>query len=73
MSLVMPVRRLFRVRAKINLRFQELRHLHGKAPKCSNIVIFPGFDNTARQDASAHKNVKLFLREPLPLQRYLYQ
>jgi hypothetical protein len=29
-----------------------------------NIEIFLCFGNTARQDASAHKNVKLFLREP---------
>jgi hypothetical protein len=42
-----------------------LRRLPGKAPKRRNIKIFLRFGNTARQDASAHKNVKLFLREPL--------
>jgi hypothetical protein len=42
-----------------------LRRLAGKAPKRRNIEIFLRFGNTARQDASAHKNVKLFLREPL--------
>jgi hypothetical protein len=42
-----------------------LRRLAGKAPKRRNIEIFLAFGNTARQDASAHKNVKLFLREPL--------
>jgi hypothetical protein len=55
----------FRVRAKINLHFQVLRRLPGKAPKRRNIEIFLRFGNTARSDASAHKNVKLFLREPL--------
>jgi hypothetical protein len=53
-----------RVRAKINLHFQVLRRLPGKAPKRGDIEIFPRFGNTARQDASAHENVKLFLREP---------
>jgi hypothetical protein len=56
-----------RVRAKIKLRFWVLRHLHGKAPKRRSTVIFLRFDNIARQDASAHKNVKLFLRELLAL------
>jgi hypothetical protein len=42
-----------------------LRRLPGKAPKRWNIEIFLRFGNAARQDASAHKNVKLFLREPL--------
>jgi hypothetical protein len=28
-------------------------------------MIFLRFGNTARQDASAHENVTLFLREPL--------
>jgi len=42
-----------------------LRRLPGKAPKRKNIEIFLRFGNTARLDASAHKNVKLFLREPL--------
>jgi hypothetical protein len=42
-----------------------LRRLPGKAPKRRNIEIFLRFGNTARQDASVHKNVKLFLREPL--------
>jgi hypothetical protein len=41
-----------------------LRRLPGKAPKRRNIEIFLRFGNAARQDASAHKNVKLFLREP---------
>jgi hypothetical protein len=56
---------LLRVRAKINLRFQVLKRLSGKAPKRRNIVIFLRLGNTARQDASAHKHEKLFLREPL--------
>ncbi len=30
-------------------------------------MIFLRFGNTVWQDASAHKNVKLFLREPLAL------
>jgi hypothetical protein len=47
------------------LHFQVLRRLPGKAPKRWNIEIFLRFGNAARQDASAHKNVKLFLREPL--------
>jgi hypothetical protein len=42
-----------------------LRRLPGKAPTRWNIEIFLRFGNAARQDASAHKNVKLFLREPL--------
>jgi len=42
-----------------------LRRLSGKAPKRRNIEIFLRFGNTARQDASAHKNVNLFWREPL--------
>jgi hypothetical protein len=54
----------FRVRAKINLHFQVLRRLSGKAPKGRNIEIFLRFGNAARQDASAHKKVELFLREP---------
>jgi hypothetical protein len=58
---------LFRVRAKINLHFQVLRRLPGKAPKRRNIDIFLSFGNAARQDASAQKHVKLFLREPLAL------
>jgi hypothetical protein len=41
-----------------------LRRLPIKAPKRRNIEIFLRFGNTARQDASAHKNVKLFFREP---------
>jgi hypothetical protein len=66
----------FRVLAKINLHFLVLRRLSGKAPKCRNIEIFMRFGNAARQDASAHKNVNLFLREPLsypamPLARQL--
>jgi hypothetical protein len=56
--------RFLRVRAKINLHFQVLRRLSGKAPKRRNIEIFLRFGNTARQNASAHENVKLFLREP---------
>jgi hypothetical protein len=55
---------MLRVRAKINLYFQVLRRLPGKAPKRRNIEIILRFGNTARQDASAHENVKLFLREP---------
>jgi hypothetical protein len=42
-----------------------LRRLPGKAPKRWNIEIFLRFGNAARQNASARKNVKLFLREPL--------
>jgi hypothetical protein len=42
-----------------------LRRLHGKAPKRRNIEIFLRFGNATRKDASAHKNVKLFLRDPL--------
>jgi hypothetical protein len=42
-----------------------LRRLPGKAPKRRNIEIFLRFGNTARQDASTHENVTLFLREPL--------
>jgi hypothetical protein len=42
-----------------------LRRLPGKAPKRRHIDIFQRFGNTARQDASAHKMGKLFLREPL--------
>jgi hypothetical protein len=42
-----------------------LRRLSGKAPKRRNIEIFLRFGNAARHDASAHKNVKLLLREPL--------
>jgi hypothetical protein len=42
-----------------------LRRLPGKAPKRRHIEIFLRFGNAARQDASAHKHVKLFLREPL--------
>jgi hypothetical protein len=45
--------------AKINLHFQVLRRLSGKARKFRNIEIFQVFRNTARQDASALKNVKL--------------
>jgi hypothetical protein len=41
-----------------------LRRLPGKAPKRRNIAIFLRLGNTARQDASAHKMWKLFLREP---------
>jgi hypothetical protein len=44
-----------------------LRRLPDKAPKRWNIEIFLRFGNAVRQDASAHKNVKLFLREPLGL------
>jgi hypothetical protein len=54
-----------RVRAKIKFHFQVLRRLPGKAPTRRNIVIFLGVGNAARKDASANKNVKLFLREPL--------
>jgi hypothetical protein len=40
------------------------RRLPGKAPKRWNIEIFLRVGIAARQDGSAHKNVKLFLREP---------
>jgi hypothetical protein len=59
----------FRVRSEINLHFQVLRRLPGKAPKHRNIEIFLCFGNAARQDASAHKNANLFLREPLATQQ----
>jgi hypothetical protein len=39
---------LLRVRAKINLHFQVLRRLPGKAPKRRNIEIFLRFGNTVR-------------------------
>jgi hypothetical protein len=55
----------FRVRTEISSTFQVLRRLSGKAPKRRNIEIFLRLGNTARQDASAHKMGKLFLREPL--------
>ena len=42
-----------------------MRRLSGKAPKSRHIEIFLHFGNAAGQDASAHKNVNLFLREPL--------
>jgi hypothetical protein len=54
-----------RVRSKITSHFQVLRRLPGKAPKHRNIEIFLRFGNAARQEASAHQNAKLFLREPL--------
>jgi hypothetical protein len=41
-----------------------LRRLPGKASKRWNIEIFLRFGDAARLDASAHKNVKFFLREP---------
>jgi hypothetical protein len=59
--------KILRVRAKIKFHFQVLRRLPGKAPKRWNIEIFPRLGNAARQDASAHKNVMLFFREPLVL------
>jgi hypothetical protein len=40
------------------------RRLSGKAPKRRHIEIFLRLGNKARQDASAHKMGKLFLRGP---------
>jgi len=44
--------------------FWVMRLLPAKAPKRRYIEIFVRLGNTAGQDASAHKNVNLFLREP---------
>ena len=56
---------MLRVRIKINLHFLGVEAPAWQGAKAKAYQDIPSFRNAVRRDASAHKNVKLFLREPL--------